>query len=171
MRNFIMSITILPANQSAHATRLRHLYQLYLYEFSRFTAGYRVDADGLFDDSDLDDCWTDRHRRIFMIDVDDAPAGFAMLDLNLPDATTVNELSEFFILPAYQKRGVGEYVACSLFDRFPNRWELAIVETNTGALHFWRRVLARYTSNRYTEHHRPADHDYLHAFSNLPPSR
>ncbi len=162
-----MHFELIPAAQSEHDRLLRNLYQFYLYEFSRFTTEWRVQADGRFAETDLDDCWDDDHRRIFLIQVAGEWAGFVIVDLDLPDPDgDVHELSEFFIMPPYRQQGLGEQVARKIFEQFKGRWELGIVETNTDALHFWRRILARYTNNRFTETHRPDDNDYLHAFNN-----
>lgn len=158
---------LVPANESEHDQILRNLYQFYLYEFSRFTTEWRVDESGCFDEADLENCWNDPYRRVFLVRADEGWAGFAIVDLNLPDddGSTVNELSEFFVMPPYRRQGAGELIATRLFGKFKGRWELCIVETNIDALHFWRKVLARYTQNQFTETYRPEDLDYLHAFT------
>jgi predicted acetyltransferase len=161
-----MNFELVLATEAEHDTLLRNLYQLYLYEFSRFTTEWRVQEDGRFPETDLEECWEDAHRRIFLIRSKDEWAGFAIVDLDLPDTdgSTVHELAEFFIMPPYRRHGMGENVARQLFDQYKGRWELAIVETNEDALHFWRTVLGRYTGNQFTERHRPEDEDFLHEF-------
>lgn len=161
-----MDTHLIQANEAEHDTLLRNLYQLYLYEFSRFTTEWRVREDGRFEESDLEDCWNSAHRRIFLSRSGNEWAGFAIVDLDLPESggATVNELSEFFIMPPYRRQGLGERVACELFDRFKGRWELAIVETNEDALQFWRAVLRRYTNGQYVERHRLEENDFLHEF-------
>jgi predicted acetyltransferase len=161
-----MEIEVVPANEAEHDTLLRNLYQLYLYEFSRFTTEWRVQEDGRFPESDLEECWDDEYRRIFLIRADGMWAGLAILDLELADddGSTVNELSEFFIMPPYRRQGIGEKIACGFFDEFKGRWELTIVETNAEALQFWRAVLGRYTKGQYSERHRPEEEDFLHEF-------
>jgi predicted acetyltransferase len=165
-----MRIELVPATIADHDAILRNLYQFYLYEFSRFTTEWRVQADGRFAETDLDDCWTEDYRHVFLIEVDDGLAGFAIVDLDLPDDTSretpINELAEFFILPSHHRRGIGERVARQLFDRFPGEWELYIVETNADALAFWRKVIGQYTVGQYTERHRPEERDYAHCFDN-----
>ncbi len=164
-----MEIELVAANEREHDTLLRNLYQLYLYEFSRFTAEWRVQEDGRFLETDLEDCWDDVHRRIFLIRVDGEWAGFAIVDLELPDkdGSTVNELTEFFVMPPYRRNRIGETVSQRLFDTFKGQWELAIVETNEEARYFWRAVLARYTHNHFSEHHRPEEGDFLHEFRSV----
>ncbi|MBK8024035.1 MAG: GNAT family N-acetyltransferase [Chloroflexi bacterium] len=163
-------VEIIPASEAEHDRLLRNLYQFYLYEFSRLGPDWRVQEDGRFDESDLDDCWEPGCRRIFMIRVDGAWAGFIIVDLDLPDGDNppVNEMSEFFVMPPYRRQGVGETAARWAFDQFPGRWEVAIVDSNAEALAFWRRVLARYPADPVAEVHRPEERDYLLAFDNSP---
>jgi predicted acetyltransferase len=55
----------------------------------------------------------------------------------------VREISEFFVLRKYRRRGVGTYVARRFFSRFPGRWEVAQLAWNVGARRFWRRLITR----------------------------
>jgi predicted acetyltransferase len=48
--------------------------------------------------------------------------------------------------------GVGEHVACDMFDRFPGLWQVGEITENTTAITFWRKVIARYTHENYHEH-------------------
>ena len=59
--------------------------------------------------------------------------------------------SAYFVVRKYQRHGVGECAARTLFDRFPGRWRLGTVMTNTVAQLFWRCVLTRYTDGRCRE--------------------
>lgn len=163
-----MDIELVLANEAEHDTLLRNLYQFYLYEFSRFTTEWRVQENGRFLESDLEDCWENAHQRVYLIRSGGEWAGFAIVDLEMPDEEigVDYELVEFFIMPPYRRQGMGETVALRLFDQFKGYWALTIVETNEDALHFWRTVLARYTDNQFTESHRSEDEDYLHEFRN-----
>ena len=164
-----MEIELVTANEAEHDVLLRNLYQLYLYEFSRFTTEWRVQHDGRFLETDLEDCWSDELRQIFLIRTDGAWVGFAIVDLDLPDEEggTLNELTEFFVMPPYRRQGIGEGVARRIFDEYKGRWQLTIVETNEEALHFWRTMLARYTTGEFKERHRPEEEDYLHEFRSV----
>ncbi len=138
-----MQIEIETTTEAQHDTLLRNLYQLYLYEYSRFTKEWRVEADGRFPETDLEDCWSDPHERIFLIRVDGALAGLAIVYVGLGNAEsgTFNELAEFFVMPPYRRQGVGEAVACRLFDQFPGHWILSVLATNLEAQKFWPPIL------------------------------
>jgi predicted acetyltransferase len=163
-----MEIEFVLANEAEHDTLLRNLYQLYLYEFSRFTTEWRVQEDGRFLESDLEGCWENDYEKIFLLRLDSAWVGFAIVDLDVPedDGSTYNELAEFFIMPPYRRQGIGAMVARKLFDEAKGLWALTIVETNEDALRFWRKVVGRYTNGQFLEQYRPDHKDYLHEFRN-----
>ncbi len=168
-----MAIELIPATMQEHDIILRNLYQFYLYEFSRFTTEWRVQHDGRFAETDLEDCWDDLYRRIFLIYTNKLLAGFAIIDIGIPEAPgsvkTVNEISEFYIMPPYQKQGIGASIAEQLFKQFRGQWEITIVDTNLDALAFWRKVIERYAQDQFREHHRPEEQDFLLSFNNGEP--
>jgi len=93
---------------------LRRLLQLYIYDLGG--EQWDVEADGTFG------------SRGFALVGDQAPRGDA----------GVREISEFFVLRKYRRRGVGSYVARTLFSRFAGRWEVAELAWNVLAQRFWR---------------------------------
>jgi predicted acetyltransferase len=169
-----MQIEIEPANEVQHDQLLRNLYQLYLYEYSRFTQEWRVGEDGRFPETDLEDCWSDPHAKVFLFRVDGAWAGLAIVYVGLGKEETgkFNELAEFFIMPPYRRQRVGETVARRLFDQFKGRWLLSVLATNLEGLHFWRSLLDRYTNGQFTirPDDDPDEEAFLHEFTNLSPS-
>jgi predicted acetyltransferase len=60
-------------------------------------------------------------------------------------------MSEFFVLKAHRRLGIGRDAATLIFDRFSGEWEIIEYDRNPGAVAFWRRVLAVYAKGRYTE--------------------
>ena len=148
-----MEVTVVKATLNDEPT-FRNLFQFYLYEFSRFM-GWHVTYSGRYFEIDLDGCWTDDTRQPFLIRADQQLAGLAIVDRRaqseLSGSADVRELSEFFVMAAVRRRGVGMRAAVSLFDRYPGRWEVRQLVRNADALPFWRQVIGRYTSGRYTE--------------------
>jgi predicted acetyltransferase len=130
----------------------RHLMELYLYDHSEFM-GWDVGADGRFGDDDLEGCWIEAWRHPFLVQVDNRLAGFAIVDQrsHLTGDPHVWDMAEFFIMRKYRRQGVGEHVAIELFTRFPGPWEVRERAENGGAVKFWRRVIARYTSGQFRE--------------------
>jgi predicted acetyltransferase len=135
-------------------TTFRNLYQFYLYEFS-IMVGFDTNYGGQFPQDDLDGCWTDSKRRPFLVKVDGKWAGLAIVEVGIEsyhtDSKDVVYMSEFFIMGAYQKKGIGERVATYLFDHFPGKWEVSEIKQNVNALAFWRKIIGRYTGDNYRE--------------------
>jgi predicted acetyltransferase len=139
-----------PAERAA----LANLLQLYLYDFSEFDdAEADVDASGRFQTAiDLEPYFARPDWHPFLFRVDGRLAGFALVRrLDRPGSEPHWSMDEFFILRRYRRRGFGRQAARALFDRFPGRWEVGELAANTGAIAFWRRVIAEYTGGRYSE--------------------
>jgi predicted acetyltransferase len=147
-----MRLTVDPATPDERDT-VANLLQFYLYDFSEFDPEEPdVDAGGRFGYPDLDDYWREPGRHPFLFRVDGRLAGLALVRrLDRPGREPCWGLVEFFILRHYRRLGLGRQAAISLFDRFPGRWEVGEIHENTGAITFWRRVIAEYTAGRYSE--------------------
>lgn len=148
-----MQLSVDPAGPEERAT-IANLMQLYLYDFSEFDdEGADVDERGRFPEYRyLDDYWRDPDRHPFLIRADGRLAGFALVRrLARPGSEPTWGMAEFFILRRYRRSGLGRRAAIVLFDRLPSRWEVGQIHANTGAIAFWRRVIAEYTAGRYSE--------------------
>jgi predicted acetyltransferase len=132
--------------------RLKALFELYAYDFSEIL-GLDVGENGRFEVPPLDAYWMDLRRHAFLIRVDAALAGFALVQerSRLTGAEAVNDMAEFFVVRKYRRRGVGEQAAEWLFDRFRGPWEVRQRAENHAATAFWRRAIARYTDGRFDE--------------------
>ncbi len=154
---------------------LQHLYELYSYDFSVYTQADIANTGLYTDESFLSGYWNDMNWSSFLVRVDGSLAGFAwMLRTTLirpQDIWTLKEgketrflqeigflkdephnlIEEFFIMRKYRLRGAGETVARMLFDQYPGIWEVSEMVENTPAQAFWRKVIGRYTGERYIE--------------------
>ena len=135
-------------------TALRHLVQLYLYDLGGDRWG--VEADGTFGSRAWHRrFWTRRGRHHFVIRVDGRLAGFALVaDRAHFAGHGVREISEFFVLRKYRRRGVGTRAARVIFARFPGRWELAELTWNVAARRFWRHLIRRFAVGGVVERRR-----------------
>ena len=118
---------------------LRHLIQLYSYDFTEFDG---VDADdyGLYRYDYFDHYWTDTQRRPYLVRVAGKLAGFALLRLaHRDDGTPYTSMAEFFIMKKYRGKGVGQAAAFYLFDQYPGDWEVSEIAGNRPAQAFWMR--------------------------------
>ena len=145
-----MDVTLVTATRADRHV-FERLLQLYEYEYSE-NAEIDLDADGLFPTVDTKAIWQPDYH-VFFIKVSGKFAGFALVTRH---QSYVGEgetylIDEFFVLRRYQRRGVGEHVARSLFDRFPGRWEVSQLPQNVAAKTFWWRVIDRYTAGRFQE--------------------
>jgi predicted acetyltransferase len=146
--------------QLADKAVLRHLMELYGYDFSEFD-GDDVNEHGLFDYKRLDHYWTEPGRHPYLIRVDGNWAGFALVDeySHFPANTEpTRAIAEFFVMRKYRRRGLGTRMARELFIRFPGRWEIAEMRQNLDAQAFWRRVIGEFTGGRFEEHQLDNEH-------------
>jgi predicted acetyltransferase len=93
--------------------------------------------------------FTDHASHPFVILNDGARVGFALV--TRPMAGDRHRLSEFFIVAAARRLGIGRSAATLLMTRFAGEWEIVEDEHNRPALAFWRNVIAALTQGRYRE--------------------
>lgn len=133
---------------------LRRLVQLYIYDLGGDR--WDVETDGTFGSRAWHRrFWRGRGRHHFVILVGGTLAGFALVcDRAHFAGAGVQEISEFFVLRKYRRRGVGTRAARLLFARFPGRWEVSELVWNLAARRFWRQVIRRCAVGRVVERRR-----------------
>jgi predicted acetyltransferase len=142
-----VSLELRDARRGADDRRwFRHVFPLYLHDLSEFgLTFYTLDDRGVWmpdhreswleDDGDHPLIVVDEGRRVGFALVNQAPSPHVRAELDF-------RLSEFFVLRAHRKTGIGRRAAFALFDRFRGRWEISALPRNEGAIRFWRRVVA-----------------------------
>jgi predicted acetyltransferase len=145
---------------------LSNLYQLYEYDFSKYT-NRDINENGRFETNIVflwegDDRW-----KAYFIDVSGKIAGFLVIlienmDID-PDPTLV--IYDFFILQKYRRKGIGKVAATKAFGLFNAKWKVSQMENNTTAISFWRNVIKEYTGNNFFERYRPERKKYTQEFS------
>ena len=60
-------------------------------------------------------------------------------------------MPEFFVARTRRRLGIGQTAVQLILSRFAGRWEITEYLRNTGAVSFWRRVVAAYTQGHYQE--------------------
>jgi predicted acetyltransferase len=147
---------------------LQNLMQFYLYDFSEVLEMY-VDDDGRFGDVDLSPYWVDEWRHPFLLRVDERVAGFALISerSKITGKSGVFDMTEFFVLRRFRRRGMGRAAAFAAFDRFAGPWEVRQREENPDATAFWRRAIDEYTRGEYeeTRWNRPRWSEIVQTFS------
>ncbi len=147
-----MKIELTPTSASDEPT-LSRLVQLYAYDFSEFME-WDVSAEGLFYGGDpLALCWSEPWRHAYFFRADAMLAGFAIVDerSRLTKDPEVMDMSQFFVLRKYRRKGVGLACAAQVFDLYPRKWEVREVAKNVAATSFWRRAIGAYTRGEFVE--------------------
>jgi hypothetical protein len=115
-------MTIEPISRSLHVelTRaapeqqplLANLLQLYCHDFSE-SIDIEIGPDGKYRYESLPLYWTEPHRHPFLVTVDGAPAGFALVKRapTSTDFNTIWDMDEFFVVRRYRRRGIGTRIA------------------------------------------------------------
>ena len=80
-------------------------------------------------------------------------AGFAFVGLDWEGGK--HTIGEFFVVRGARRRGVGEFVARTLIERYPGSWEIAFQDDNPGAPEFWKRVVSGIVGDAWREEWRP----------------
>jgi predicted acetyltransferase len=142
---------VVEAKDEAYRLVLRHLFELYVYDFSEYT-GADVHASGSYDVVERD-YWNDAFPHRYVAMVDGRIAGFALVRRGSPidDDAAASWMEEFFVLRKYRRRGVGAALARDVFARFPGRWQVAVLRNNLPAQSFWRRTIGGITAGAYNE--------------------
>lgn len=153
-----LNIEIKPASKDERPI-LRNLMELYQYDFSEYD-GSDTGPSGLYDYPYLDHYWIEPERSPFLVRVGGQLAGFVLVARYnyLTGQKDSWVLAEFFVMRKYRRQGVGEYVACHIFDRFPGEWQVAQIPENAPAITFWRKVIESYTHCNFQEHDLNNDH-------------
>lgn len=132
---------------------LTNLMELYLHDLSEAIPMISLGPDGLFGYPELPLYWSEPDRRFpFFIKSDDAIVGFV---LAARDDQNDYDVAEFFVLRSYRRSGLARRAAALLWNSFPGRWSVRVAESNPGAVQFWTKVIADYTSGTAIESRRP----------------
>jgi predicted acetyltransferase len=85
---------------------------------------------------------------------DREPVGFARVVRSMAGAAPQRidyRMAEFFVLRTRRRLGIGRTAVQLILSRFAGRWEITEYLRNSGAVNFWRRVVAGYTKGTYQE--------------------
>jgi len=124
--------------------RLSAMFADYLAEMSRFLPGADPHAPYPW----FDHYWQEAESRLpFWLVCDNSEAGFALVRREAE--TGDMDMAEFYVAPAFRRRGAGHAAARRLIARFPGTWRISQLAGNAPAIAFWHRVLDGFV--RYDE--------------------
>ena len=139
-----------PADQS----HMQKLWLDYLNELGR-VSGCPLSPQGRFFEDNLESCWCESRRNLFLFFHEGELVGFAIVDWldesELNGERGVWEMREFYIAPKHRRKHLGQRAATYLFDHFRGRWQVREMQENEKAKPFWRKVIARYSGGHFRE--------------------
>lgn len=137
----------------SHRAVLENLGQLYRYDLSE---AYRhlPNPDGTFNNRRLDRflAGIDSEHRAWLITVAGALGGFVM---TAPADTGGISISDFFIVRALRRTGVGREAAGRVIAMIPGRWSIGYQSYNPGAQRFWSQVASDAVGDKWATHDDP----------------
>lgn len=83
--------------------------------------------------------WSESGRHPLLISTNDQIAGFALV--RPQTAAAGRELAEFYVLPEYRRRGIGQTAFRQLMAAFPGQWQVRVSGRNATAQQFWQAVV------------------------------
>jgi predicted acetyltransferase len=140
-------IEVTPAAEVERAL-IEGLLQFYIYDFSEMEPAAseigEPGADGRFPAYvTVDGYWREPDRIPLIIRRGGRPVGFALINAVTHSGLPADRnMAEFFVMRKHRRAGVAGAAARDIFTRYPGRWELAILERNTGARAFWPAAVA-----------------------------
>jgi len=139
-----VKVAIIPALEEQEPI-LANLLELYAHDFSEFI-DLRLGADGRFGYRYLPLYWKEPDRYPFLIMVNDQLAGFVFVrrGSEISNDTDVWDMAEFFIVRGYRRLGIGTRVAHEVWEKFPGKWEVRVIDRNQKGMKFWGRAISEY---------------------------
>jgi predicted acetyltransferase len=122
---------------------LAHLLQAYEAEFSAITQKL-PNGNGVFPpDTHIDE----NHEGYLVFNQERIPVGFCIKGM----MGSIHDVSEFYVIPAMRRQGVGLFLARSVFEMHPGAWQVRQIFGADKARQFWITTLQHYTYGRFSE--------------------
>ena len=137
-----MTVKLAPAS-SDHRCWITAELQSYLAELSQF-ASIEKNAEGQYNYPYLDFYWREPDRHPFIIYLNNEAAGFLLVreDLDPADGTSITEIAELYILPAFRERSVASSAIKKALGFFPGNWRAAVLPNNEVGRSFWKQLIS-----------------------------
>jgi predicted acetyltransferase len=127
---------------------IQGLSQFYIYDFSELepagSTEFEFDGRGRFLPLPyLDDHWSRDGSFPLLIQFDERPVGFALINtVSHRGGTVERNMGEFFVARKHRRRGIAMEAVRQALSQYPGRWEVAVAERNLAAKAFWPRAIA-----------------------------
>lgn len=131
---------------------LRILLTAYLSELRQYNTNPIAEKTPI-DYPYFDQYWLEEKRIPLLFKQAGENIGFALLNdfVLCPPFDATISMAEFYILPAFRKKGIGLMVASRIFKNYPGRWEIREMEKNIISQQFWRKVIGAFAGGEFRE--------------------
>lgn len=145
-------VELVPADRS-HRAVLGNLGQLYRHDLSG-SYGHVPNPDGTFNNRRLDRflAGADPEDRAWLITAAGSLGGFVM---TAPADGGGRSVSDFFVVRALRRSGVGREAARQVIAMTPGPWRIAFQGYNPGAQRFWSQVATDAAGDQWAMHDEP----------------
>jgi predicted acetyltransferase len=131
---------------------LDRLWQLYKHDLSEFRDS-QPNEEGLFVGSrGIDQLLGDGGHEAALVYAEEQLVGFVIVG-GLHGSR--RDISEFFIVRSWRRKGISAKVAEGIIRRHPGPWQIAFQENNVVAARFWRSLAEKLTKGAYDLELRP----------------
>ncbi|MDA0119177.1 GNAT family N-acetyltransferase [Vibrio sp. T11.5] len=130
---------------------LENLFCYYVYDMSEYMK-WNPTKDGHFDGYDVskfDPYWERDDHTPYFIKVNNEMAGFVLVR-RYPSDPKRYDIEQFFVLRKFKGQGVGRGVLAQVVKAYPGKWQIRILQENSGALSFWKSAVSRIVGENYT---------------------
>lgn len=124
------------------------LMQSYLHELDVLSGDATQPEVAYAPDAYFDAYWEEADRYPFLIKSEGEIVGFCLVRSVGPDCYAI---AEFYVVPHCRQSGVGGQAARTVFNMFSGQWQVAQLASNSLAQKFWRRAIADFTGDRFSE--------------------
>jgi predicted acetyltransferase len=145
-------VGLVPVDRS-HRAVLGNLGQLYRHDLSE-AYGHLPNPDGTFNNRRLDLFLAEAGpaQRAWLITAARSLCGFVM---TAPASNGGTSISDFFIVRALRRCGVGREAARQVIAMIPGQWSIGFQSYNPGAQRFWSQVASDAAGDNWAMHDGP----------------
>lgn len=142
-----LDIQVIPATVEQKPI-IAQLYELYTYEMTDL-ADFDIGDNGYYGYADLPHYWIDSNRFPYLVYVNKKLAGFVLVQQGSPvdSDPDVWDIAEFFIMRKFRRKGIGQFVAQQIWEKFAGPWQVRVWDNNKSAHSFWDGIIKRYSKN------------------------
>jgi len=136
-----MNVEVRQAGE-AERSRIEGMLNDYLAELSQHRE-ICVGATSAAEYRYLNDYWSDKNRFPFTLWANGELVGFAFVRRVEEEEAATFQVAEFFVKPKYRRCGIGRAAVVNIWQMFPGRWDVQVMNRNDSAVRFWKQCISQ----------------------------